>query len=111
VAFRVAAAEAAAVHAALRARELVTYAYAERRLPVRLWTGETVEALAYVVDRSHPQYAGDLPLAEQAAVIARATGPMGTNRAYLDSTLAHLAELGIEDAGLAAVGALVHGAG
>lgn len=111
VAFRVAAADAAAVHAALRARELVTYAYAEAFLPLRLWTGATVEALAYVVDRSHPQYAGDLPLAEQAAVIARAAGPMGSNRAYLDSTLAHLAELGIDDPALAALGAMVRAAG
>lgn len=110
VAFRVAAADAAAVHATLRARELVTYAYAEAFLSVRLWTGETVEALAYVVDRRHPQYAGALAPAEQAAVIARAAGPMGTNRAYLDSTLAHLADLGIADDSLAALGALVRAA-
>lgn len=107
VAFRVPAADADAVRDYLRARELVTYAYAEAVQPVTLPGGDTRDALTFVIDRSHPQYAGTLPPAEQAAIIARAAGPSGTNRAYLDSTLAHLAEAGIADPMLEEVGRLV----
>src|SRR3712207_8276797 len=58
VAFRVDAAEAAETVRYLREREQVTAVYRERSLPVRLDDGRAVAALAYVVDRSHPQYAG-----------------------------------------------------
>ena len=68
VAFRVAPEEAAETVQYLREREQVTAVYVERRLPVRLAGGETVAALAYVVDRGHPQYAGRLPQEDFAAV-------------------------------------------
>ncbi|MFN3614426.1 MAG: gamma-glutamylcyclotransferase [Rubrimonas sp.] len=109
VAFRVAAHAAADVLSYLRARELVTYAYREALLPVRLDDGAEVPALAYVVDPAHPQYAGGLPMDEQAAVIARAVGPMGPNREYLWNTTAHLRELGVTDPDLAALEAQVRG--
>lgn len=101
VAFRVTADAAPDVCAYLRARELVTYAYREERLPVALDDGTQVRALAYVVDPGHPQYAGGLGLAEQAAVIASAAGPMGPNHEYLWNTTAHLRELGVTDPELA----------
>ena len=107
VAFRVATPDAAGVRSYLRERELVTYAYTEAEHPVTLAGGGTVTALTFVVDRRHPQYAGALSPAQQAAIIARAVGPKGSNRAYLESTLAHLAEAGIDDPALAAIGALV----
>jgi cation transport protein ChaC len=109
VAFRVPAATAAAVHAYLRARELVTYAYREELLPVGLEDGAQVRALAYVVDPGHPQYAGGLAIDEQAAVIARAVGPMGPNCEYLWNTTAHLRELGVADPDLIALEAQVRG--
>ena len=62
------------VLAYLRARELVTDAYRETILPLRLEDGRRVEALAYVMRRDHVQYAGGLDLAEQARIIARAQG-------------------------------------
>ena len=107
VAYRVSAPHVAAVRDYLRERELVTYAYHEAWLPVRLDTGSEVTALSFVVDRHHPQYAGALDLAAQAAVIASANGPRGSNREYLVNTLEHLAACGIEDAELDALGALV----
>lgn len=97
VAYRVAADEREETHAYLRARELVTYSYLERFLPVVLDQGEEVEALAYVIDHAHKQYHGGLTLAEQAAVIARAHGPAGSNAEYLENTVAHLSEMGVED--------------
>jgi cation transport protein ChaC len=84
----------------LRERELISSAYVERTLPLRLEDGRTVEALSYVVDTEHAQYCGGLPLEEQAQIIAGAVGGRGPNAEYLYNTAAHLAELGIEDADL-----------
>ncbi len=81
----------------LRARELVSYAYAEARLPLRLETGEDVEAVCFVVRPEHPQYAGVLSLEEQAEVIATAHGPKGPNAEYLMNTVAGLEALGLPD--------------
>ncbi|MFV0473135.1 MAG: gamma-glutamylcyclotransferase [Pikeienuella sp.] len=97
IAYRVPAGEREETHAYLRARELVTYSYLERFLPVALDGGEEVEALAYVIDHAHRQYHGGLTLAQQAAVIARAVGPAGSNAEYLENTVTHLAEMGVED--------------
>lgn len=88
--------EKAEVLAALRARELTASAYIERTLPLRLQDGREVDAITYVIDRSHPLYCA-LSLAEQAAIIAQAAGERGSNADYLFNTAAHLAALGIAD--------------
>lgn len=85
------------VLAYLRARELITDAYQEAVLPLRLEDGRQVEALAYVMRRDHVQYAGGLDLAEQARIIARATGGRGPNADYLFNTAAHLHQIGLGD--------------
>lgn len=85
----------------LRERELISSAYLERILPIGLADGRQVKAVVYVVDTGHAQYCGDLPLEEQAGIIARATGGRGPNTEYLFNTAAHLAGLGIEDSELA----------
>jgi cation transport protein ChaC len=100
VAYRVPAPGAEATLDYLRARELVSYAYDEARLPVRLEGGGTVEAVTFVSNRAHPQYRGGLALVEQAEVIARAVGPNGPNAEYLLNTVAGLEALGIYDADL-----------
>lgn len=99
-------AEAGAL-AGLRARELVSAAYFERRLPVSFADGGRAEALAYVIDPGHVQYCGGLTLEEQAQVIARAAGGRGPNPDYLWNTAAHLAGEGIEDADIAWLAARV----
>lgn len=81
----------------LRERELISSAYVERLLPVGLANGTQVNALAYVVDTTHEQYVAHLSLQEQAEIIAHAVGGRGPNTEYLWNTVAHLAELGIED--------------
>jgi len=91
----------------LRERELVTSAYKETWLPVRLATGEAVEAVTYVIDPAHQQYCRGLSAAEQAEIIARATGGSGPNFEYLFETVAHLEALGCPDADLAALDAAV----
>ncbi len=100
VAFAVPAQAAEETLEYLRARELISAAYLETTQTLRLQTGEAVEAVAYVIDRDHPQYCGALALEEQAAIIARAAGGMGTNRDYLFNTAQHLGELEIGDADL-----------
>lgn len=83
--------------AALRERELISSAYLERRLEVRLDGGGQVTALTYVIDPAHVQYCGGLPLEEQARIIARARGGRGPNSEYLFNTARHLAEIGLAD--------------
>ncbi|AZO45576.1 MULTISPECIES: gamma-glutamylcyclotransferase [Mesorhizobium] len=81
----------------LRERELVTNVYLERMLKVRLDSGRTVEAVTYIVDRQHEQYAGALDAAHAAAVVRGAVGQSGINEDYVLSTLEHLKALGIRD--------------
>ena len=84
----------------LRERELISSAYVERNLTVRLDDGRHVTAVTYVVDTDHVQYCGGLPLEEQAEIIARAVGGRGPNAEYLFNTAQHLTELGLSDADL-----------
>ena len=96
VAFRVAPDAHDATMEYLRERELVSSAYLERVVELRLDDGRQVEAVAYIMDRDHPQYV-QLSLEEQAGIIAHAVGGRGPNDAYLYNTADHLAELGIAD--------------
>lgn len=96
VAFRVAPGAETETLAGLRERELISSAYLEVTLALQAPQG-ALQALAYVIDPHHAQYCGGLALEEQAQIIAQATGGRGTNRDYLWSTTAHLAELGIAD--------------
>ncbi|WEX76816.1 gamma-glutamylcyclotransferase [Sinorhizobium numidicum] len=96
-AFRVAASDKADVIDYLRERELVTHVYKERMMPVQLADGRRVPALAYVIDRSHVQYAGALTATEAAATVAAAVGKSGPNTDYVLNTLSHLREMGIRD--------------
>lgn len=101
-AFRVAEHNRAEVLDYLDARELITNVYCPRFLAVDLLgeAGEPpqrVRAYSYVADAQHPQYAGGLALADKARLIAQGCGSGGPCRDYLDNTVAHLAEMGIED--------------
>jgi cation transport protein ChaC len=107
LAFRVPAELREQVLAYLRDRELVTSVYLERMLPVRLENGGIVEAVAYVVDRRHEQYAGALDEAEAARIVSGAVGQAGPNEEYVLNTIAHLKALGIRDHWLEEVGRLV----
>lgn len=97
MAFRVAPDERETVTAYLRERELVTHVYKERTLPLKLADGRTVQALAYVIDRAHLQYAGALHADEAARIVAHARGRSGENVDYVMNTLDHLRAMGIKD--------------
>lgn len=91
----------------LRDRELVTNVYLERVLNLRLDNGETVDAIGYVADRAHEQYAGSLTPAQAATVVKAAAGQLGANEDYVVSTLNHLEALGIRDQWLEDVGTMI----
>ena len=105
VAFRVASALRESTIAYLREREQVTMVYKEIMLRTRLSDGNTVPALVYAVDPSHAQYAGRLPREEVLRLVRQGVGISGHNPVYVANTHEHLAEIGIEDAGLAWVAA------
>lgn len=67
------------------------------------------DVLAFVTRTEHPQFAGDLTPAEQAAIIRDAVGENGTCRDYLAQTVAALEEWDLQDPELTALLALVDG--
>jgi glutathione-specific gamma-glutamylcyclotransferase len=109
IVYRVRAENAAETIAYLRSREQVNGVYREAHLPAEITEGENreVTALAYIVERAHPSYAGQLPLVRQARLIRGAQGISGVNLDYLISTLHHLAELGIREPELERILALI----
>jgi len=99
IAFRVAAEKWPDTLRYLREREQVTMVYREARQPIVLLGNvpRKTTALVYVVDRSHPQYAGKLSLARQLIHVRDARGGSGPNPDYIINTAAHLRELGLRD--------------
>lgn len=109
IAYRVAAEKTAEVIAYLDERELGTPIYRRRTVGLRLPDGRSVRAETYVVDRSHPHYAGGLDAAEAARIISVCKGYGGTNLDYLENTLRHLDELGLPEGNLHALCRRVRG--
>lgn len=103
IAFRVAADARAQTIAYLRERELVTSVYIEKTVPLLFADGGGVDALAFIVDRDHAQYAGRLPPDEMTRLVAGGVGLNGDNPAYVRNTFEHLQRLGIHDPELAEV--------
>jgi cation transport protein ChaC len=99
-AYRVADAAWAEVYAYLREREQPTETYVESHAAVRLADGRRVEALVFLSDRAHPQWAGLLDLDAQARLIAGARGLSGPNVDYLRDLVRHLREEGARDRGM-----------
>jgi len=102
----------------LAERELVSRAYFEVSHQVTLLCpgegaspgeGDRVEAICYIVDRTHSQYAGGMSLEDQAAIICESEGPTGSNRDYLFNTASHLRDLGIDDPELFELERMVRG--
>ena len=102
VAYRLAPSYALAGLEALWAREMLTSIYCPRWLTVTV-DARAVTAISFVVETADAQYAGALPTAEQAAIIAAAHGKFGSCRDYLANTVAELAVLGIDEPGLTAL--------
>jgi cation transport protein ChaC len=97
VAFRVASERVDEVVRYLREREQVTSVYLERPLAARLDDGREVEALAYIVDTAHEQYAGSLSFDEVLRLVRQGRGISGANPDYVRSTHEHLVGMGVVD--------------
>ena len=102
IAYRVAAERRHETIEYLRAREQVTTVYRETMRQITLATNPTrqVTALLYMVDRSHPQYAGRLDLERQLHLVRQGHGRSGANLDYVLSTVAEIEAQGCRDAGL-----------
>jgi cation transport protein ChaC len=99
MAFRVAPRDKQATLAYLRKREQVTNVYHPvlRSICLKLPEPVIAHALCYMVNRRHPQYAGELPVAVQAGLVRRSRGRSGKNTDYVVNTVRHLRECGIVD--------------
>jgi cation transport protein ChaC len=100
IAFRVAVEAAEATLAYLRAREQVTDVYLEMRLRATLADKRVVNAVCYIADPKHEQYAGLLERAELVRLVTQGVGVSGANPEYVRNTQSHLRALGIRDATL-----------
>ena len=78
-------------------REMIASTYTPVWLTLETVFGP-VEALSFAADHANDRILPDIPIEEQARMIARAEGFVGTNFDYLSDTHRHLAILGIEDA-------------
>ncbi len=106
IAYRVDKARRAATLAYLREREQVNHVYREMMRAVTLngaaeeSRAQRVTALVYVVDRSHPQYAGRLDLNTQLHLVRQGFGRGGANRDYVLATVKEIEAQGCFDAKL-----------
>ncbi|HTZ01971.1 MAG TPA: gamma-glutamylcyclotransferase [Xanthobacteraceae bacterium] len=112
IAYRVAATARAATVAYLREREQVTTVYLEAMRQIELEDRERkrVRALCYIVDRSHVQYAGRLPLAESVHHVRQGHGQSGPNRDYVLETVTALEALGYRETDLHLIAQQLRGA-
>lgn len=108
-AYRVDEADWPNVYAYLLEREQPTETYIEARRAVRLADGRRVEALVFLSDLRHAQWAGALSLERQAELIAGASGLSGRNVDYLRDLVEHLRREGIRDQGMERLLGLVEG--
>ena len=105
-AFRVAGKDTAPVLAYLEDREMTSYVYRQMELPVAIGARRE-HATTYVADDSHPQYACGLSPEDTARLILRGAGERGPNIDYLENTLAHLEEMGVDEPELFELRAIV----
>ena len=106
-AYRVDERDWADVYAYLREREQPTETYFEAWRGVRVDGAGRANALTFLSDTAHPQWAGALTLEQQAELIAGAKGLSGRNIDYLRDLVMHLHEDGVRDHGMERLLAMV----
>ena len=106
--FRIAAARARIESAVVWRREMIRGGYRPTFLSIATPQGE-VTALAFTSNPEHADHVGELPIAETAAMIACASGILGTNREYLELLTTQLGRLGIDDEYLRHLGQQIEG--
>jgi cation transport protein ChaC len=78
-------------------REMTRRVYAPRLIPVRLSSGRTVRALAFLADPGHPSHVRELDLHGRARLVAQGIGTRGPCIDYIRKTLDHMHEAGVRD--------------
>jgi cation transport protein ChaC len=96
IAYRIAAEDRETELKLLWQREMVGDGYRPRWARVRCREG-SARAIIWVINRDGQRYAGKLPVETVARTLASAVGKLGSNRDYLENTVAHLDELGIAE--------------
>lgn len=81
----------------LRERELDRGVYREALRQIRVNEVGQVDALAFLVDETHAQYAGRLQVAEQVRLVRQGVGESGPNVEYVLETARTLWAMGIRD--------------
>jgi cation transport protein ChaC len=81
----------------LWAREMTRRVYHPRLVKVRLRSGRTVRALAFVADPTHDAYVDELDLQGRAKLVAQGIGARGPCVDYIQNTLDHMHEVGVRD--------------
>ena len=84
----------------LRERELLGGVYNEKVVAATLESGQSVNAVTYVADRHHGQYAAPMERESLLALVRQGRGESGDNAEYVLNTRDHLREIGIVDAEL-----------
>ncbi|ANG97994.1 gamma-glutamylcyclotransferase [Brucella pseudogrignonensis] len=107
IAFRVPGDMTDEVMVYLREREMSNQVYHEKWLRLRLADGRDVQAVTYVADRRHIQYAGSLKAEDAAAIVVSAQGDSGANLDYVANTLEHLRNMRVRDHALEHVNDLI----
>ncbi len=102
LAFRIEAAAVESESACIWRREMVRGGYRPTWLPLATPQGP-VQAVVFAANTDHPEHIAELPPAETAAIIARAAGPLGSNRDYLEQLARQLGRLGLADDYVAAL--------
>jgi len=108
MAFRVRAVDGPGVMGYLYEREMVTRVYRPRWLKGELAAdsqrpARRLTVYTFVADPDHDQYTGRLDDADAVQLILQGCGKAGECLEYLENTLCHLRELGIEDRALARI--------
>jgi cation transport protein ChaC len=96
VVYRIAADKVDAETEILFRREMIGPGYHARFVPVIVGDRET-RALSFLADHDDPLMRPDIGRADQVRYAATGAGFLGTSLDYLQSTVAHLAEVGITD--------------
>jgi cation transport protein ChaC len=98
VALRISEADIAGELPLLWRREMVNGSYIPRWLPITGKDGRTFgHAIAFVINREGPNYAGDLPREVAVRRLATAVGGLGSSAEYLFRTREGLRDCGIPD--------------
>jgi len=88
-------------------REMLSASYEARWVPVSIPGERCAKAVAFIINREHPNYAGKLSVDVTVRALATGIGALGSSRDYLLRTIEGLRQHGLSDPHLVALGARI----